>query len=292
MHGQQWYDDTHSNNMQTHGKIYATATTCFCASQQVQRCLCRNSSDCANWTCHPGIQRHGVAYPRLHKTRDALISYCKFPAVRNWLMKGEWAIADRGLHFPNIIYMIDEVYHIIIFHCIWHSCLLHGKDGICRGDSQILVSSRAVTKMWPWHVSVGPAGHPVLRRATRRGSEEETRNHHPASHWGEHGTIAAWHRTWCWIEGQRLDVCRFYTNLEPEPSGMLSDKTLQWRWGPPCFVVVWCIRIFHPMQLGTFNVIRWPRSLRMEIFGNRFQGSAGIVDADGRRQICDGKAVW
>ena len=25
---------------------------------------------------------------------------------------------------------------------------------------------------------------------------------------------------------------------------------------------------------GTFNVIRWPRSLRMEIFGNRFQGSA------------------
>ena len=58
--------------------------------------------------------------------------------------------------------MIDEVYHIIIFHCIWHSCLLHGKDGICRGDSQILVSSRAVTKKRPWDVSVGPAGYPVL----------------------------------------------------------------------------------------------------------------------------------
>ena len=213
---------SHCNNMQTHGKI--CATTCFCISQQVQRCLCRNSFDCANWTCHPAIQRHGVAYPRLHKTRDALISYCKFPAVRNWLMNGEWAIADRGLHFPNIIYRIDEVYHIIIFHCIWHSCLSHGKDGICRGDSQILVSSRAVTKMWPWHVSVGPAGHPVLLRATRRDSEEETRNHHPASHWGEHGTIAAWHRTWCWIEGRRLDVFRFYTNLEPEPSGMLTGS--------------------------------------------------------------------
>ena len=116
MQRQQWYDDTHSNSMQTHGKIYATATTCFCVSQQVQRCLCRNSSDCANWTCHPAIQRHGVAYPRLHKTCDALISYCKFPAVRNWLMKREWAIADRGLHFPNIIYMIDEVYIGLSYH--------------------------------------------------------------------------------------------------------------------------------------------------------------------------------
>ena len=107
--------------------------------------------------------------------------------------------------------MNEPLAFIIIFHCIWHSCLLHGKDGICRGDNQILASSRAVTKKRPWDVSVGPAGYPVLHRVTRRGSEEETRNHHPASHWGEHGTIAAWHR-------------RFYTNLEPEPSGMLTGS--------------------------------------------------------------------
>ena len=173
---------------------------------------------------------------------------------------------------------------IIIFHCIWHSCLSHGKDGICRGDSQILVSSRAVTKKRPWDVSVGPAGYPVLHRVTRRGSEEETRNHHPASHWGEHGTIAAWHRTWRWIEGRRLDVFRFYTNLEPEPSGMLAGSVTRLRLfsdDGDLRVSRWFdVRIFHPMQLGTFNVMRWPRSLRMEIFGNRFEGSAGIVDAE------------
>ena len=176
---------------------------------------------------------------------------------------------------------------IIIFHCIWHSCLLHGKDGICGGDSQISASSRAVKKR-PWDVLVGPARYPVRHRATRRASEEETWNHHPASHWGEHGTIAAWHRTWCWIEERRLDVFRFYTNLEFEPSGMLTGSVTRLFSDDGDLRVSWWfdVRIFHPMQLGTFNVIRWPRLLRGEIFEHQrnyvpvgFEGSAGIVNA-------------